>query len=305
MDENPSDPDVIVAEARALHRAGDLDAAARLYDSVLARAPDHAEALQLKGILLAQTGDPTAGLELLSRAAELAPESGPIQANLAKLRLDLGEIDAAVADYEAAVDLDPGNADLLFNLGGVLALTGRRSEAIARLESVRDGGNPHVLANLGNLYRQVGRLDESRDTLEAAVAAAPDDPDIQHSLGATLSALRDYAGASERYRAALKRDPGFVRAAAQLFYAALHACDWEDYPNLVENFRRFVGAESGLLSELSPLVALFLLRVMNRSALLGRYRNGVLGNILGAIVLLVATGLGVYTLLSVFGVVAS
>ena len=258
MDENPSDPDAIVADARARHRAGDLDAAARLYDSVLARAPDHAEALQLKGILLAQTGDPAAGLELLSRAAELAPESGPIRANLAKLRLDLGEIDAAVADYEAAVDLDPGNADLLFNLGGALALASRRDEAIAWLESVRDGGNPHVLANLGNLYRQVGRLDESRDTLEAAVAAAPDNPETQHSLGATLSALRDYAGASERYRAALKRDPGFVRAAAQLFYAALHACDWEDYPKLVENFRRLVGAESGLLSELSPLVALFL-----------------------------------------------
>ncbi|MEK9831998.1 MAG: tetratricopeptide repeat protein, partial [Rhodospirillaceae bacterium] len=153
MDENPSDPDAIVADARARHRAGDLDAAARLYDSVLARAPDHAEALQLKGILLAQTGDPAAGLELLSRAAELAPESGPIRANLAKLRLDLGEIDAAVADYEAAVDLDPGNADLLFNLGGALALASRRDEAIARLESVRDEGNPHVLANLGNLYR--------------------------------------------------------------------------------------------------------------------------------------------------------
>ena len=136
MDENPSDPDAIVADARARHRAGDLDAAARLYDSVLARAPDHAEALQLKGILLAQTGDPAAGLELLSRAAELAPESGPIRANLAKLRLDLGEIDAAVADYEAAVDLDPGNADLLFNLGGALALAGRRDEAIARLEEL-------------------------------------------------------------------------------------------------------------------------------------------------------------------------
>jgi NRAMP (natural resistance-associated macrophage protein)-like metal ion transporter len=55
---------------------------------------------------------------------------------------------------------------------------------------------------------------------------------------------------------------------------------------------------------LLPLVALFLLRVMNRSALLGAHRNGLLGNILGGIVLLVATALGIYTLLSVFGVVA-
>lgn len=54
---------------------------------------------------------------------------------------------------------------------------------------------------------------------------------------------------------------------------------------------------------LLPLVAIVLLIVMNRSDLLGEYRNGVLGNILGGIVVLVATFLGGYTLLSVFGVV--
>lgn len=54
---------------------------------------------------------------------------------------------------------------------------------------------------------------------------------------------------------------------------------------------------------LLPLVAVFLLIIMNRSDLLGRYQNGILGNVLGGIVVLVATFLGVYTLLSVFGVV--
>jgi Mn2+/Fe2+ NRAMP family transporter len=54
---------------------------------------------------------------------------------------------------------------------------------------------------------------------------------------------------------------------------------------------------------LLPVVAIFLLIVMNRSDLLGDYQNGILGNILGAIVMLVATFLGGYTLLSVFGVV--
>lgn len=54
---------------------------------------------------------------------------------------------------------------------------------------------------------------------------------------------------------------------------------------------------------LLPLVALFLLIVMNRRDLLGVHRNGPLGNLLGALVLLVATVLGGYSLLNVFGVV--
>jgi Mn2+/Fe2+ NRAMP family transporter len=44
---------------------------------------------------------------------------------------------------------------------------------------------------------------------------------------------------------------------------------------------------------------------MNRRDLLGEHRNGLVGNLLGAFVVVVATGLGLYTLLSVFGVVSS
>lgn len=54
---------------------------------------------------------------------------------------------------------------------------------------------------------------------------------------------------------------------------------------------------------LLPVIAVFLLIVMNRSDLLGNHRNRVVGNILGVIVMLVAMFLGGYTLASVFGIV--
>lgn len=260
MDETQTDLDDIVADARRRHRAGDLSAAAEQYDAVLSRDPNHAEALQLKGILLAQAGSPADGLALLSRAVERAPEDGQARANLAKLRLDLGDIAGAVADYEAALRLRPDDAELEFNLAGALVLAGRRDEAIARLEHARAiaPGHPHVLANLGNLYRQTGRLAESREVLETAAEASPDDPEVQHSLGVTLAALHDYAGAAGRYRAALASDPGFVRAAAQLFYANLHAGDWRDHPKLIANFERLLEADAALLAGFSPLIALHL-----------------------------------------------
>lgn len=59
----------------------------------------------------------------------------------------------------------------------------------------------------------------------------------------------------------------------------------------------FAQAANGLLL---PLVAVTLLIVMNRSDLLGRYQNGIVGNILGGIVVLVALFLGGRTLLTVF-----
>ncbi len=60
----------------------------------------------------------------------------------------------------------------------------------------------------------------------------------------------------------------------------------------------FAQAANGILL---PVIAIFLLIVLNRSDLLGRYKNGVVANLLGGAVVLIVTGLGAYKLLTVFG----
>jgi Mn2+/Fe2+ NRAMP family transporter len=52
---------------------------------------------------------------------------------------------------------------------------------------------------------------------------------------------------------------------------------------------------------LLPIIASFLLFVMNQEALLGKYTNGLLGNIFGGAVVLVTTGLGVKIILQAAG----
>ena len=58
-------------------------------------------------------------------------------------------------------------------------------------------------------------------------------------------------------------------------------------------------AANGLLL---PLIAIFLIVVVNDGALMGPFKNRPLQNVLGVLVVLVVTGLGVYQLLRVFGV---
>ncbi len=60
----------------------------------------------------------------------------------------------------------------------------------------------------------------------------------------------------------------------------------------------FAQAANGILL---PVVAVFLLIVMNRSDLLGKYTNGVVANLLGAVVVLTVSGLGGYKLLTALG----
>ena len=60
----------------------------------------------------------------------------------------------------------------------------------------------------------------------------------------------------------------------------------------------FAQATNGLLL---PIIAIFLLIVMNKSKALGEFRNGLWSNLAGALVVSVVVGLGAYKL---FGLVA-
>lgn len=62
----------------------------------------------------------------------------------------------------------------------------------------------------------------------------------------------------------------------------------------------FAQAANGFLL---PLVAVFLLVVMNRTSLLGVYRNGWAANILGLLVVAIAAGLGIFKLMQVASLV--
>jgi len=62
----------------------------------------------------------------------------------------------------------------------------------------------------------------------------------------------------------------------------------------------FAQAANGLVL---PVIAIFLLVVMNRRDLLGTDANGPVGNVVGGLVVLTATGLGLFNLARAFGFV--
>ena len=67
-----------IATAWQFHQAGRFADAARCYHSVLARQPDHAEALHLFGVLHHQNGYFARAVELIGRAVALQPETAAL-----------------------------------------------------------------------------------------------------------------------------------------------------------------------------------------------------------------------------------
>ena len=97
----------------------------------------------------------------------------------------LGEPDKAIAEFEAALRLEPGFADAHSNLGVIYHQKGWTERAIAEFETAIElrGPFPEALYNLGRAYESQGMVEEAVAAYEEAVALRPDNWEAYGNLG--------------------------------------------------------------------------------------------------------------------------
>jgi tetratricopeptide (TPR) repeat protein len=121
--------------SRAL-RAGDVDAAARCFTEALDAAktgPERALALNKFALVALAGGDRTGAEAALEAALEAHPACVPAIVNAGNLLLEAGDLNAAIARFEAAIALDPDYPEAHHNLGVAHHRAGRRSDAVREL----------------------------------------------------------------------------------------------------------------------------------------------------------------------------
>ena len=160
------------------------DEARAVFTDVLDRDPANADAMSHLGICFACRGSPMAGLKLMTRAVELAPDSVVCHSNLGEMLRLMGRHKEAEASFRAAWRLSPDDPGLLSTLGLTLA--------------------------------QQGRIDEGLQACQAAVAMNPNLPVLHLRAGLALAEARRHPEARRAYEAALALDPQFAPARAAL-----------------------------------------------------------------------------------------
>ena len=153
--------------------------------------------------------------------------------DLAEEALGLGDYATAVAKYGEAIEADPNNAKLRFQLAKVLARsgdtgaalraanealkvdpampvvrlqmaewmdeTGQLAAAVPLLEKEKElePQNAQVLAKLVSAYEAAGQAEQAEATLEQWVQAAPEDPQALMALASSKARKKDFAAAEE------------------------------------------------------------------------------------------------------------
>ena len=123
------------------------------------------------------------------------------------------------------LEIEPGNADGLNNLGVALLRQKKQDAAISRFEEAlridpdhgeaRDNVVSTHLAR-GVALAQAGHLELARHHFEAAIRYRPDDAAIRYNLGTALLALGRYDEAVIQLEEALRIQPIFPQAEANL-----------------------------------------------------------------------------------------
>jgi tetratricopeptide (TPR) repeat protein len=203
------------------HHAGRLAEAEKIYRQILARQPNHPDALNLLGVLASQVGRHDDAIELIRRSLILRPDYVSALVNLGNILCIQGKFDEAAFTCRRAIDLNPSDAVALNNLGIALLGQGKADEsAIAYRRAIQlQPGYPEAFNNLGNALKHQGQLDEAIVAYRQAIELKPNYVDAWINLGNAHKDLGQFEEAANAYRQAIQHDPRFAEAYSNLAIA--------------------------------------------------------------------------------------
>lgn len=167
------------------------------------------------GLLLAKKGEVEEAREMLEAAAKLEPKNPKILGNLASV-LTSRDPERAVRLCQKALELSPGDPEIVHKLSFALNQLGRRSEAVAYYEKALD-----VHPESPALHFQLAQILPESDPraiqeLLAALKLAPNFPQAYYELGSILEKRGRVRDAMVQYRRALELRPDYDEARSRL-----------------------------------------------------------------------------------------
>ena len=192
-----------------LINGGDCDAAIAVLDAVIAAAPDHRQALFLKGEALRQSARPEAAEEFLTKALQLSPTNGEVLFRLGLTRYALGKRDKAEEALAAAVESQPDHQQACFQLGVVALELDHLALAERAFRAAAEGDPPSVpsLVNLALCLDRQGKGDDAVTCLERAARLDPGRDDVTGPLLQAYIGKADYRAAERLMRVTTERQP--------------------------------------------------------------------------------------------------
>jgi predicted TPR repeat methyltransferase len=241
-----------LADGMACHQRGDLDEAERLYERVLSKDPNNADALHLSGLIARRRGDSARAATLIRKAIAVSPGIAVYAMNLGLVLADLGHTEASIEAFEKALVSEPALAPAAFNLGIALEQRGDLEAAVAAYRRAAESDQlPEASFNLGNVLFTLKRYADAVVAYERAIALRPGYARALNNLANSLLQLGRFDELADAYEALLEVEPDVAEARHMLAALKGDARDRADPTYVARHFDTYAPTfEQMLVNEL-------------------------------------------------------
>ena len=202
------------AEAIALFRRHEFNAAHAAFLAILKRLPKNFDALHFAGVAAAQAGRTEEGVSLIRRALAVNPRNAEAQNNLASALIRLGRYEEALISLNRALAIDPKVPKIHQNHGFALMKLKRLDQAILAFDRAIELKPDYAEAHNDRACALMDqyKLEESLAAYEKALSLRPDSPAYLVNVALALSGLQRYPEALSLTEAALRIRPDDLSA---------------------------------------------------------------------------------------------
>ena len=253
---NPNDAGAVGAFGRALHAWEQWSSAHDVYVRAAALAPRAFEWRYLDALVLQRLARHADAVARLREVVSLAPAFLPARVKLAEALLESGDLETSRPLFVALVDEPAATPAAEVGLGRIAAARSEHDAAIRHFERAvslfPELGAAHY--GLALSYRALGRLDDARSALArhqefgarwpaladpvlATVTTLREDAGAILQRGVKLADAGDIDGAIAAHEAALARDPGLTQSHANLISLYGRVGNW---PKAEAHYRALV-----------------------------------------------------------------
>jgi tetratricopeptide (TPR) repeat protein len=206
---HPGSVDLQFCEAQVLMSSGKLNKALEVLDAIEKLESFNEEIHLHKAGIYSQLRNYRRAVEHYRRALELADEGlDEIYLDLAFEHENLEEYDEAIGCLKKAVELNPENEAVLYELAYCYDLAGAVEASIGYFKAFTDQ-HPYAFVawyNLGNAYAQMERWEESLEALDLCLAIDDRFSSAYFSKARTLLLMGRYQEAIDCYQETLEFD---------------------------------------------------------------------------------------------------
>ena len=232
--------------AFALHSAGQLEEAKKIYLQILTIEPNNANTLGMLGTIYIQQNQLEEALLWIDKAIAINPHDGNLYSNRGILLRRLNKYHEALESYNHAIEINNNNSDTYSNRSYIFQEWGQYENALSDCNKAIfiNPNNAESHINRGNALLKLKKHQSAIESFNLALKLNPFFAEAYNGRGNILSELKQYKEAIQSYDKAIALNYKMDELQSRRLHVKAKICSWSNFDSELNNLIQSVQVDN-------------------------------------------------------------